>query len=738
VEAERLGDAAPSEEEILRVLAYGGIAWVADDDGWREVRKPIPAEAGEWTHAFHGPDRVPLATDRLLQPVTGLRWQSGIDRNHPRIGLRVAGGRVFSINSIAHMDNIYSFRRDDPTLWLVARDAANGVVLWRQSLRIDDLPSKSHDYYSSSHHFVATADSVYTYTRIGGPLTAFDAATGRVQRRYMAGARLAHESRESKLFFQKFATMFVLLRDGKIVQTMGNQLFCFDEQSGKVIYQRDDIENDLTYVAWVGDKIVAIERGRTPTAIAFEAATGKTLWRTPIKGAAYYQMFADEDVMLVAYHEGGHPIKATWYAASLDMKTGQLLWNRKTQNQYRGHVFPADGKAWFFDAVHNHYILDPRTGQDIAQFNYQAVGGGCGVEILTPDWIVRGTFLVPRDRPDVAYALNATRPVCEVPMYPAYGSLFSTGTNCGCDWYLRGSTFGFHQAQRVSPVADGQRHIEPDSAPVLSELPVRRPTFGQVTDDWTWTADPIEGTKWGRWMVMDEDDATKKLGINRDLQGAFGENNERYQWYLLESTPEVVIGDLTLVADVPGQKLVARRNGNVVWTFLAGARITVAPRVINQLALIGCNDGWIYALNVEDGTIAWQHLAAPEPKMMVAYGAVESVWPVFGVLIHEGTAYFQAGRSTAVDEGLWAGALEPATGKVKWTGRSVAYPAKLDADQMHASGYKAFQSRSLGLNTPLVFHRGKIRYLHTHHAWDPDNPEDFINDKNRWIQAASK
>ena len=73
-------------EEILRVLAPEGVAFVRGQRGWRKIEKPRPAEIDSWTHFLHGPDNNPVAADTVVgRPFHMLwngepRWQ----RSHPR------------------------------------------------------------------------------------------------------------------------------------------------------------------------------------------------------------------------------------------------------------------------------------------------------------------------------------------------------------------------------------------------------------------------------------------------------------------------------------------------------------------------------------------------------------------------------------------------------------------------------------------------------------------------------
>ena len=55
---------------------------------------------------------------------------------------------------------------------------------------------------------------------------------------------------------------------------------------------------------------------------------------------------------------------------------------------------------------------------------------------------------------------------------------------------------------------------------------------------------------------------------------------------------------------------------------------------------MGCHDGWVYALRAKDGVLAYRVRIAPREKRIVAYGIIESAWPVLGsILVHDGIAY---------------------------------------------------------------------------------------------------
>jgi hypothetical protein len=71
------------------------------------------------------------------------------------------------------------------------------------------------------------------------------------------------------------------------------------------------------------------------------------------------------------------------------------------------------------------------------------------------------------------------------------------------------------------------------------------------------------------------------------------------------------------------------------------------------LLLFGCRGGWAYALRATDGALAWKFSDLPGKRLISARGQLESAWPISGsVMVHEGMAYFAAGRQTFIDGGV--------------------------------------------------------------------------------------
>ncbi len=113
-------------------------------------------------------------------------------------------------------------------------------------------------------------------------------------------------------------------------------------------------------------------------------------------------------------------------------------------------------------------------------------------------------------------------------------------------------------------------------------------------------------------------------------------------------------------------------DGRPRWSFTAGGPIDSPPTIGRGWVVFGCHDGYVYCLRLADGRMAWKYLAAPEDLRTMAFGQLESVWPVVGsVSVVDGAVYAVAGRSSYLDGGMVLCRLDLATGEEK--GRTVLY-----------------------------------------------------------------
>jgi hypothetical protein len=132
VDRDRLGSAGPSDEEILRVLGWDRAAAVREGGRWRTLEKPRTPDVGIWTHALHGPDRIPASSDEVLGPwIDSVRWiaafgaadtNEAVSGSRSMLSQRVVGGRVFTL--------VRSERNDA----LECRDAYSGLRIWTRDV----------------------------------------------------------------------------------------------------------------------------------------------------------------------------------------------------------------------------------------------------------------------------------------------------------------------------------------------------------------------------------------------------------------------------------------------------------------------------------------------------------------------------------------------------------------------------------------------------------------------------
>ncbi|NQT85974.1 methyltransferase domain-containing protein, partial [bacterium] len=186
VVAEALGGVTLSE--AMRVLAPGGILTVRQGGRWTKSVKPRPANVDEWTHYLHDASGNAVAHDQVVGPPRSVQWIA--DPHHTRShehtpsisALVSAGGRIFYIADEAPVASL----RRTPQWRLVARDAHNGILLWKLPFNpwFPHIVNWCSSPPSLQRRLIATRDRVYVTLGLHAPLTAIDAATGETVRVY--------------------------------------------------------------------------------------------------------------------------------------------------------------------------------------------------------------------------------------------------------------------------------------------------------------------------------------------------------------------------------------------------------------------------------------------------------------------------------------------------------------------------------------------------------------------------
>ena len=188
----------------------------------------------------------------------------------------------------------------------------------------------------------------------------------------------------------------------------------------------------------------------------------------------------------------------------------------------------------------------------------------------------------------------------------------------------------------------------------------------------------------------------------------------------------IIVGDVVLFGSSVDDKLVAidARSGLVKWTFITEGPIRFAPVGWRDRVFVASDDGWLYAISLEDGQMLWKHRGGPDDRRVLGNERVISHWPARGgPVVTEGTVYFSAGIWPS--DGVYLHALDAESGSLKWVNGSTG---GLEMDQPHggaraksgvsAQGYLLADKTRLfvptGRAVPAAFNRmdGKLLYYH--------------------------
>ncbi|MCK4958568.1 MAG: PQQ-binding-like beta-propeller repeat protein, partial [Planctomycetes bacterium] len=284
-----LGDV--SRAEVMRVLVPGGVAMVGGAGRWSKLVKPASAGTDEWTHYLHDPSNNAVSHDEAVSIPYHLQW-AGLPkwtRNHNHLNSYSAvvssGGRIFSI-----VDEAVTHSVRYPSRWrLVARDAYNGVVLWKKPIG----PWEGHLRKFRSgpselpRRLVAVGDRVYVTPGYGKVAMALDAASGDVVRIYK-GTEGTHEIIYSDGVLYLVAGEF----DSKAYEEAldiasfsppieEKRIIAIDAASGRELWAKDDLDTRqmLPTTLCVNDGKVYFNG--LDSLVCLDRRTGKVAWKVP-------------------------------------------------------------------------------------------------------------------------------------------------------------------------------------------------------------------------------------------------------------------------------------------------------------------------------------------------------------------------------------------------------------------------------------------------------------------------
>ncbi|MHC4439637.1 MAG: outer membrane protein assembly factor BamB family protein, partial [Planctomycetota bacterium] len=677
-----------SMDEVLRVLAPGGKAYIKTNGTWEVITKSRPEEIDEWTHYLHDTSGNAVAQDSVVGPPRRLQWVGSPrwSRHHDRMASMSAcvsaGGRIFYIIDEGSRVSIQL-----PSKWtLVARDAFNGTILWKRPISswlTQYWPFKSGPA-QLPRRLVAIGDKVYVTLGLDETLLSeLDAATGEILRTY-DGTRMTEELICSE------GVLFVMVKENPPA-TRWNEFI--------PIHRTIKQAKNRVAAEWPWD-----EADRR--IIAIEAETGKLLWQVT-RPVAPLTLAADSKQ--VYFHDGQNIV-------CLDRLTGDYVWvslavPRKssipanfgpTLVVYEDVVLFASGNS-----SRTLTALSAQTGRTLWTSNYDPSGHNCPHDLLVVDglawagatagsshsgiftgWDIHTGQVKKQFPPDVdtywfhqrCYRARATeqfimpsrtgiefvdigaehwitnhwvRGGCLYGIMPCNGLVYAPPHNCAC--YAEAKLSGFcalapEYKDGVSPkfTSDGDRleHGPAYDTIANSQSPIYAAGIENPNDWPTYRRDPA------------------RSGFTQSIVPA----NLGYAWQnqLEGRLSSLVVSDGRLfVASVDTHTVYAlsEDNGRVLWSYTAGGRVDSPPTIYKGRVLFGSADGWVYCLRAADGALIWRFQAAPQDLRLAAFEQLESVWPVHGsVLVQNDIVYCVAGRSMFLDGGLRILRLDPVTG----------------------------------------------------------------------------
>jgi len=719
------GKAKLAEEEIQRVLAPQGVAIRLNPQSTIQnpkFTKPWPKEIDEWTHYLHGPDNNAVAHDALVGPPRHMQWVGSPrwSRHHDNMAsmsaLVSAGGRLFYILDEGQTSTLMT-----PSKWaLIARDAFNGTVLWKcpiASWHTRFWPLKSGPA-QLPRRLVADRDTVFATLGIDAPLSALDAATGRVLRTYegtqatvevLLSGGVLFVLVDPSLNMEKHTDPRAVSNPWWTGETV--KIMAIRAATGEVLWQHPSSVIPLTLA--VDEKHALFHDGER--VVCLDRYGGQVLWRSePIVRVKQLMSFfaptlvAQQGIVLFAGGEESGLVKSTFGATksdkltALDAQTGRILWTG--EHPPSGYSSPEDvlvlGDSVWCGGVSNGTVpgvmigRDLRTGQvqstfapdvETYWFHHRCYRGKATDKYL----MMSRTGIEFVDVAAKHWLLNHwIRGGCMYGIMPANGLIYAPPHDCIC--YPESKQFGLNAVAAASASRAVPRDVSDEGrlerGPAYEEAQGHKGTKAQSEDDWaTYRHDAARS-------------GATKTAVPRDLK-------QVWQADLGGKLSSVVLAEgKVFVAAVDTHKVYAldANSGKTAWSYTAGGRVDSPPSVYQGLALFGSADGYAYCLRAADGALAWRFRAAPVDRRITAFEQIESVWPVSGsVLVSDGTVQCVAGRSMFLDGGLRLLKLDAKTGRkrlekvlddrapdgaqdlqsyVKWLNMPVALPDVLSTD----------------------------------------------------------
>jgi len=682
----------PGLQEIERVLAVGGTARLRRNGAWRTVKRNDAGPVGAWTHKWYDPTGNPVSSDSIAGPPTAVQWVHG-----PAFADRAVGGKIPRIAEgvFVCVDSV------DGSLF--ARDASTGLPLWRADLKLSDQAD-----------FVVTNGKVYVHVDEGadaktrnrgeaGPLHVLDLATGK--RLHVFEESIKNRAPKGQ---DKHSIAQTIVHDGSIVQAVGPDLSVLDAKTGKRRWLHT-LKNGFYFAPILldGQVIVAecdepVKRARLDNSnsaralVAFDLAGGKQRWRTekvlppwvtedirgmkvtqrpslsPLIGATVPPSPTGRGVGgegIVFLHGGSYQSRAPGaFFAGVSAKDGKELWRhtfveKDWTNTVESSRLVVRDSTLFYLGGKGIRAYDAKTGKPNTDFlkrpKYAFNGyGECSGSRATANWLISNA-LCYWDKDLELKETWAARSACGTGVIPANGMIYALPTGCDCASYSRGY-LGLSCTPMPLPVVDADRLV---LGPAAGKLP--RPD-ASTADNWPIFLGNPQRTGATPRALPDKLRSLWQTKVTELPKGNIADDRRHSEYWLGALSAATVADDIVVVACPESGEVVAldAKSGGRKWSFPVGAKVDSPPTLHQGLALFGCHDGWVYAVRLSDGELAWRFLAAPVERKAMIHGHLSSAFPVHGsLLVLDGKLLVTAGFHNYLG-GIHGSVLDPASGKL--------------------------------------------------------------------------
>ncbi len=699
-----------SKAEMMRVLAPYGRAVVNGE----VMTKPYPVDMDEWPQYLHGADNNCVAQDTVVGPPRHVQWTSGPAWTRGHIGAATiscmvsSGGRLFTIEDTETAENPLL-----PARWqLVARGAFNGIRLWALDYpEWEQITVYIKDYHAQmQRRLAAIGNTVYCTPGLKAPLTALDGVTGKRIREY-AGTERTQE------FVYHRGKLFVVLGDRMSFNAYKGAA---TKRRGKAKGRKGKAKPEPAAPAPAETPKMAFQgagfpfsayapqtpNAESPTSViaAFEAETGKELWRTgdidryvgctmALKGDRLVYQSAHGVFCIdartgaenwaarkeIPYGTGNRPNSLVLSSEAVyseegkgvhayALADGSAYWDKpipvRKGYQASSDLLIAAGALWMCGNCNNPKGLalkqptafNLKTGAEIRTIP-QKLSKPMGHDRCFRNFITERFFINSKTggpdcldlASDAEYPAPFTRGTCSMGPLPCNGLIYCGPWACQCHLPVGLHNFNAYYTNEASLSTKGQvvkvtRSVRLEKGPAYGE-PAR-----------------VGDAPWPTYRQ----DARRYAGTPTSVPAAGLAPLWKTQPCAKTSAPVIADGKLFVAeTDTHLLRALAVADGSVLWEYVAGGRIDSPPTYHQGLLLFGSRDGWVQCVRASDGALCWRFRDLPD-KVICAFGQLESAWPVHGsVLISKGTAYFCAGRSSYLDGGLFIYGLDPVTGALR-------------------------------------------------------------------------